>query len=156
MVFRAKVLKTTCRFKDETGEGVRLQLDLDEKIVEGIAYLANFPCGLLAPGAIFDGIEIDIIPVYDKIKCHLIRYEVLAWSNQHDSIKAFAMSFLLSSMSKAYLDQIPLESDQSKLSLEGELFRKKLDKIFYKDKTMGMETFEVLEGEIDDLEEDND
>ena len=130
MIIRAKVVQTICRFKDDDGEGIRIKLRIGRRLVNAVAYSKDFPCGLLASGAVLDGAKIDVQPSIDIDEEQKDLYQVVGWSNQNDSIKHFVMSALVNGMSNAYLENIPWEAEQAELILENDLVRKKLEEIF--------------------------
>ena len=127
MIIKAKVIKTICRFKDERGEGVRLKLRIGRRVANGVAYLENFPCGILSMKGILNIEKIDVLPCEKNGLGQLHEYEVLQWGNQNDIVKCRMLNKLLSGLSNAYMNEIPREDEYW---IEGEATKKKLEKVF--------------------------
>ena len=128
MIIKAKVIKTICRFKDERGEGVRLKLRIGRRVANGVAYLENFPCGILSMKGILNIEKIDVLPCEKNGLGQLHEYEVLQWGNQNDIVKCRMLNSLLSGLSSAYMNEIPWEDEYW---IDGEATKKKLEKVFH-------------------------
>tara|TARA_X000001036_G_C20537492_1_gene748864 strand:- start:38 stop:529 length:492 start_codon:yes stop_codon:yes gene_type:complete len=127
MIIKAKVIKTICRFKDERGEGVRLKLRIGRRAANGVAYLKNFPCGILTMKGILNIEKIDVLLCEKDDLGQLPEYEVLGWGNQNDVVKCRMLNLLLSGLSSAYMSEIPWEHQYW---IEGDGIKKKLEKVF--------------------------
>ena len=128
MIIKAKVIKTICRFKDARGEGIRLKLRIGRRVANGVAYLQNFPCGILSMKGILNIEKIDVLPYEKNSLGQLHEFEVLQWSNQNDIVKCRMLNSLLSGLSSAYMNEIPWEDEYW---IEGEATKKKLEKVFH-------------------------
>ena len=127
MIIKAKVIKTICRFKDERGEGVRLKLRIGRRAANGVAYLKNFPCGILTMKGILNIEKIDVLLCEKDDLRQIPEYEVLGWGNQNDVVKCRMLNLLLSGLSSAYMSEIPWEHQYW---IEGDGIKKKLEKVF--------------------------
>ena len=127
MIIKAKVIKTICRFKDERGEGVRLKLRIGRRAANGVAYLKNFPCGILTMKGILNIEKIDVLLCEKDGLGQLPEYEVLGWGNQNDVVKCRMLNLLLSGLSSTYMSEIPWEHEYW---VEGDSIKKKLEKTF--------------------------
>ena len=127
MIIKAKVIKMICRFKDERGEGVRLKLRIGRRVANGVAYLENFPCGILTMKGILNIEKIDVLLCEKDDLGQLPEYEVLGWGNQNDVVKCRILNLLLSGLSSTYMSEIPWEHESW---IEGDGIKKRLEKVF--------------------------
>ena len=127
MIIKAKVIKMICRFKDERGEGVRLKLRIGRRVANGVAYLQNFPCGILTMKGILNIEKIDVLLCEKDDLGQLPEYEVLGWGNQNDVVKCRILNLLLSGLSSTYMSEIPWEHEYW---IEGDGIKKRLEKVF--------------------------
>ena len=127
MIIKAKVIKTICRFKDERGEGVRLKLRIGRRVANGVAYLQNFPCGILTMEGVLNIEKIDVLLCEKDDLAQLPEYEVLGWGNQNDVVKYRMLNLLLSGLSSSYMNEIPWEHEYW---IEGDGIKKRLEKVF--------------------------
>ena len=153
MIIKAKVIKTICRFKDERGEGVRLKLRIGRRAANGVAYLQNFPCGILTMKGILNIEKIDVLLCEKDDLGQLPEYEVLGWGNQNDVVKCRMLNLLLSGLSSAYMREIPWEHEYW---IEGDGIKKKLEKAFQLEVNSSKNDLDVTnDSEKNDLEEEN-
>ena len=115
MLYKAKSCGKAQRIKTSTGDSVKVQMLIKDKIKDVIVE-PNFPAGLLADGAPLDGKILDVVKVSPKKNNQKEKYILLGWNNQHDVIKAELVMNLVHNVSQCFLESIPWEQETEDIS----------------------------------------
>lgn len=153
MIYSAKVQFPVYRFMSERGEALKLKINIDGVDVLACAYEKDFPIGLFAYGGpLKKGSFIDVVFADNPDGRD---YEVVAWGNQHDAIKAFVVAKIVTTQSAKLVKAIPFIKSSSdfdhniedlqnkKANLEEILNLKNPDKFLTDEIIFEFEDFEV-------------